>query len=187
MLIHLQRGSICRRRVQHAPTVAAGTAIRLVRAGGALPVPGPWRGCIGAAALGVRGPVPGWRATADHVEHYLGAIALQAWGPLSSPIVDTPRRVTYGLQMIDVRATEAFSEWLSDLRDARAKAELALGNPGDVKPAGEGVSELRIHYGPGYRAYYVPRGSLLIVLLCGGDKDSQAKDIALALTLAKEV
>ena len=64
---------------------------------------------------------------------------------------------------------------------------LALGNTGDVKPVGEGVSELRIHYGPGYRVYYVQRGSLLIVLLCGGDKSSQAKDIALALKLAKEV
>lgn len=64
---------------------------------------------------------------------------------------------------------------------------LALGNPGDVKPVGEGVSELRIHYGPGYRVYYVQRGSLLIVLLCGGDKRAQAKDIALALKLAREV
>ena len=96
--------------------------------------------------------------------------------------------------MIDVRETGAFSEWLSGLRDARAKAEvarrvrrLALGNPGDVKPVGEGVSELRIHYGPGYRVYYVQRGNLLIVLLCGGDKHSQARDIALALMLAKEV
>ena len=96
--------------------------------------------------------------------------------------------------MIDVRETGAFSEWLSGLRDARAKAEvarrvrrLALGNPGDVKPVGEGVSELRIHYGPGFRVYYVQRGNLLIVLLCGGDKGSQARDIALALMLAKEV
>ena len=64
---------------------------------------------------------------------------------------------------------------------------MAFGNPGDVKPVGEGVSELRIHYGPGYRVYYVQRGSLLIVLLCGGDKNSQAKDIASALKLAKEV
>jgi putative addiction module killer protein len=96
--------------------------------------------------------------------------------------------------MIEVRETETFSDWLSDLRDARAKAEvarpirrLALGNPGDVKPVGEGVSELRIHYGPGYRVYFVQRGSLLIVLLCGGDKSSQARDIASALKLAKEV
>jgi putative addiction module killer protein len=96
--------------------------------------------------------------------------------------------------MIEVRETETFSQWLSGLRDARAKAEvarrtrrLAFGNPGDVKPVGEGVSELRIHYGPGYRVYYVQRGSLLIVLLCGGDKSSQAEDIASALKLAKEV
>jgi putative addiction module killer protein len=96
--------------------------------------------------------------------------------------------------MIEVRETEGFAEWLSSLRDVRAKAEvarrvrrLALGNPGDVKPVGEGVSELRIHYGPGYRVYYVQRGSLLIVLLSGGDKGGQAKDIALALKLAKEV
>jgi putative addiction module killer protein len=64
---------------------------------------------------------------------------------------------------------------------------LALSNPGDVKPVGGGVSELRIHYGPGYRVYYVQRGNLLIVLLCGGDKSTQAKDVALALNLAKEV
>ena len=62
-----------------------------------------------------------------------------------------------------------------------------VGNPGDVKPVGEGVSELRIHYGPGYRVYYVQRGSILIVLLCGGDKSAQAKDIAVALKLEKEV
>jgi putative addiction module killer protein len=96
--------------------------------------------------------------------------------------------------MIEVRETEAFSEWLSNLRDVRTKAEvarrvrrLALGNPGDVKPVGEGVSELRIHYGPGYRVYYVRRGNILIILLCGGDKSGQSRDIALALKLAKEV
>ena len=96
--------------------------------------------------------------------------------------------------MIEVRETEVFSRWLLGLRDVRAKAEvarrvrrLALGNPGDVKPIGEGVSELRIHYGPGYRVYYVQRGSILVILLCGGDKRTQAKDIALALELAKEL
>ena len=96
--------------------------------------------------------------------------------------------------MIEIRETDRFSEWLSGLLDSRAKVEvarrvrrLALGNPGDVKPVGEGVSELRIHYGPGYRVYFVQRGSVLIVLLCGGDKDSQAKDIASALTLARKV
>jgi putative addiction module killer protein len=96
--------------------------------------------------------------------------------------------------MIEVRETGTFSEWLSGLRDPRAKAEvarrvrrLALGNPGDVKPVGAGVSELRIHYGPGYRVYYAHRGTILIILLCGGDKSGQAEDIALALKLAKEV
>lgn len=81
-------------------------------------------------------------------------------------MVDNLECVTYGSQMIEVRETEAFSEWLSNLRDVRAKAEvarrvrrLALGNPGDVKPVGEGVSELRIHYGPGYRVYYLRLGA----------------------------
>lgn len=96
--------------------------------------------------------------------------------------------------MIEVRETEVFSAWLANLRDVRAKAEvarrvrrLALGNPGDVKPVGEGVSELRIHYGPGYRVYHARRGDVLIILLCGGDKSGQSRDIALALKLAKEV
>jgi putative addiction module killer protein len=109
-------------------------------------------------------------------------------------MVDNLKPVTYSLQVIEVRETGIFSEWLSSLRDARARAEVArrvrrlsFGNPGDVKPVGEGISELRIHYGPGYRVYYVQRGNLLIVLLCGGDKSNQAKDIAMALKLAKEV
>lgn len=96
--------------------------------------------------------------------------------------------------MIEVRETDAFATWLSGLRDVRAKAEiarrvrrLALGNPGDVKPVGGGVSELRIHHGPGYRVYYVQRGSLLIVLLCGGDKASQSRDVRNAVQMAKEV
>ena len=63
---------------------------------------------------------------------------------------------------------------------------LAFGNPGDVRPVGEGISELRIDYGPGYRVYYVQRAALLIVLLCGGDKATQARDIATAKKLAKE-
>lgn len=96
--------------------------------------------------------------------------------------------------MIEVRETDTFAAWLSGLRDVRAKAEvarrvrrLALGNTGDVKPVGEGVSELRIHYGPGYRVYFVQRGAVLVVLLCGGDKGSQDRDIRSALKLAKEV
>lgn len=96
--------------------------------------------------------------------------------------------------MFEIRETETFSRWLTALRDAQAKARiaarvrrLAFGNPGDVKPVGEGVRELRIHYGPGYRVYFVQRGTVLIVLLCGGDKDTQQKDIATAKRLAKEI
>ncbi len=95
--------------------------------------------------------------------------------------------------MLEIRETETFAAWLSKLRDDRARAKIALrvrrlafGNPGDVKPVGEGISELRIHHGAGYRVYFVQRGSLLIVLLCGGDKASQDKDIVTAKKLAKE-
>lgn len=94
--------------------------------------------------------------------------------------------------MIEVRETEAFSEWFSRLRDREARARilvrirrLSLGNPGDVQAIGEGVSELRIHHGPGYRVYFRQRGALLILLLCGGDKSSQSEDIRKAKDLAK--
>jgi putative addiction module killer protein len=96
--------------------------------------------------------------------------------------------------VIKIRETDTFSSWLKALRDDRAKARiaariqrLAFGNPGDVKPVGEGISELRIHQGAGYRVYFIQRGTLLIVLLCGGDKGTQNKDIATAKRLAKEI
>ena len=96
--------------------------------------------------------------------------------------------------MIEIRKTLAFSSWMEGLRDHRARAKiaarvdrLALGNLGDVEPVGEGVSELRLHYGPGYRIYFVRRGRALIVLLCGGDKSTQAKDIKKAKELAVDV
>ena len=96
--------------------------------------------------------------------------------------------------MIEVRQTAVFSKWLSGLRDRRGKRaitvrieRLALGNAGDVKPVGHGVSELRVSHGPGYRVYFVKRGTVLIVLLCGGDKSSQVGDIAKALAMAKEL
>ena len=96
--------------------------------------------------------------------------------------------------MTEIRRTLEFSEWLGALRDGHAKRaiaaridRLALGNPGDVRPVGQGVSELRIHYGPGYRVYFVHRGQVLIVLLCGGDKSSQDADIAKAQALAREL
>jgi putative addiction module killer protein len=94
--------------------------------------------------------------------------------------------------MTELRKTEAFSNWLDDLRDLQGRARimarierLAMGNAGDAAPVGEGVSELRIHHGPGYRVYYKRRGEQLIVLLAGGDKSTQAKDIELALNLAR--
>jgi putative addiction module killer protein len=93
--------------------------------------------------------------------------------------------------VIEVRKTTAFSDWMMALHDHRARAKiaaridrLAFGNLGDVRPVGEGVSELRIHYGPGYRVYFVKRGSRLILLLCGGDKSTQTKEIKAAKKFA---
>lgn len=96
--------------------------------------------------------------------------------------------------MVDIRQTETFRLWESRLRDRRARtiiatriARLAEGLPGDVSAVGGGVSELRIHYGPGYRLYFQQRGKTLIILLCGGTKRDQARDIALAKILAQEL
>jgi putative addiction module killer protein len=96
--------------------------------------------------------------------------------------------------MLELRQTETFSEWLAELRDKRAQAviarragRLASGNFGDAKSVGDQVSELRIDLGPGYRACYTLKGREVVILLCGGDKDSQAKDIKLAKELAKEI
>lgn len=93
--------------------------------------------------------------------------------------------------MIEIRKTETFAKWIDGLQDIRARAKilvrierLAAGNPGDVKPVGEGVSELRIDYGPGYRIYFKKIGQIVVVLLAGGDKHSQDKDIRTALRLA---
>lgn len=96
--------------------------------------------------------------------------------------------------MIEVSETAAFTRWMERLRDLRARARilaridrLAFGHLGDVKSVGGGVSELRIDHGPGYRVYFTWRGRALILLLCGGDKSSQARDIDLARDLAKEI
>lgn len=93
--------------------------------------------------------------------------------------------------MVEIRKTDTYAKWLDGLRDIHARARvqarverLATGNPGDVKPVGEGVSELRIDYGPGYRVYYTMRGRTLIILLAGGDKRTQAADIKTALRLS---
>ena len=94
--------------------------------------------------------------------------------------------------MIAIRRTEEFARWLRGLRDLRAKSfvqarieRLIWGNPGDVRPVGAGVSELRINHGPGYRVYFQQRGKVLIILLAGGDKSTQAKDIQTAIELAR--
>ncbi len=94
--------------------------------------------------------------------------------------------------MIEVRQTEVFSKWLRELRDRQARARiqtridrLQLGLAGDVKPVGEGVSELRIDYGPGYRVYFTQRGREMVILLAGGDKRTQDRDIKTALELAR--
>lgn len=95
--------------------------------------------------------------------------------------------------MIEVRQTAIFTKWLADLRDQSARSRILLrvrrleqGNPGDVKPVGEGVSEMRIAYGPGYRVYFISKGQTIIILLCGGDKRTQSEDIAKAKELARE-
>jgi putative addiction module killer protein len=99
-----------------------------------------------------------------------------------------------GYEPIEVRQTEVFVRWLAGLRDSRARMRinvrirrLSLGNPGDVRPVGEGVSEMRIDYGPGYRVYFVQRGRAMIVLLAGGDKQTQQRDIETAHALAREL
>jgi len=93
--------------------------------------------------------------------------------------------------MVEIRKTEKFAQWLDELRDLRARARvqvrierLAAGNAGDVKAVGEGVSELRIDYGPGYRVYFTKRGHAVVILLAGGDKHTQANDVRIAQRLA---
>jgi putative addiction module killer protein/probable addiction module antidote protein len=96
--------------------------------------------------------------------------------------------------MIEIRKTETFAKWIDGLSDIRARARiqfrierLAAGNPGDVKAVGEGVSELRVDYGPGYRVYYKKTGQTIVVLLAGGDKRTQSKDIKTAKRLAENL
>ena len=96
--------------------------------------------------------------------------------------------------MLEIRKTKVFVDWLNGLHDIRARSRilvrierLAMGNPGDVKPVGEGVSEMRIDYGPGYRVYFKSFGNKLIILLAGGDKRSQSDDIKTALRLMRDL
>ena len=95
---------------------------------------------------------------------------------------------------MEIRKTETFARWIDDLRDLQARARiqvrierLAAGNPGDVKAIGEGISELRIDYGPGYRVYFTKRGREFLILLAGGNKTSQSADIKAAVRLARNL
>ncbi|HQU92992.1 MAG TPA: type II toxin-antitoxin system RelE/ParE family toxin [Pyrinomonadaceae bacterium] len=95
---------------------------------------------------------------------------------------------------IEIKQTEFYAKWFGSLKDRNAKLRidarirrLSLGNPGDTKPVGDGISEIRIDYGPGYRVYFTQRNKELILLLIGGDKSSQTKDIAKAKEIAKEL
>jgi putative addiction module killer protein len=96
--------------------------------------------------------------------------------------------------VIEVRQTTVFKTWLSELRDRNARARIVIrirrmetGNSGDARPVGEGVSEARITYGPGYRLYFIQQGREVVILLCGGDKSTQVQDIASAKRMAKEL
>lgn len=96
--------------------------------------------------------------------------------------------------MIEIRKTEIFTKWFDGLKDRRAKARIQaridrveMGNFGDVAPVGEGISELRIFYGPGYRVYFIQRGPVVVILLSGGDKSTQVSDIARAKEIAKQI
>ena len=95
--------------------------------------------------------------------------------------------------MLELKQTETFRRWWTGMKDRRALGvifarldRLAYGHAGDVAPIGDGISELRIHHGPGYRVYFQRRGDTLVLLLCGGDKDSQARDIRAARRLAAD-
>ncbi len=96
--------------------------------------------------------------------------------------------------MFQMRKTDEYVEWIDSLSDVMGRARilvrverLAAGNPGDVRPVGEGVSELRMDFGPGYRVYFTQRGREIVILLAGGDKSSQSKDIGTALRLARNL
>ena len=110
-----------------------------------------------------------------------------------TPNLDSNAAASYKRQMFEIRLTEEFQAWLSKLRDDLGKAKitsrirrLGMGNAGDVAPVGDGISEMRIHSGPGYRVYYKQTGKTVVLILLGGDKSTQAKDIEIAKAIAAE-
>ena len=107
--------------------------------------------------------------------------------------LDVLYTTVHNLSMVEVIESGTFRRWVGNLRDPRAVARIdarlrtvSMGNIGDTRPVGDGVFEMRIHYGPGYRLYFIRDGATVVVLLCGGDKDSQERDIARAKQMAKE-
>ena len=111
-----------------------------------------------------------------------------------TPLQLTPSILWIPTTVIEVRQTEIFARWLANLRDGRARARinarirrLSVGNPGDAKSVGGGVSEMRIDYGPGYRVYFICRGEALVILVASGDKRTQNHDIAMAIKLARDL
>lgn len=128
------------------------------------------------------------RALRDCLQPHLGSIAGARGGAL-----DGKAHVVYKRHVLELKQTEAFRQWRLRLRDDRARAlvasrldRLAYGHVGDVKGVGGGVSELRIHHGPGYRIYFAKSGPTVVILLCGGDKGSQGRDIKRAKQLLAE-
>jgi putative addiction module killer protein len=108
--------------------------------------------------------------------------------------IDISVNVSYRIQVFEVQKTDEFDNWLSALADQRAVAKIAsrierlgLGNAGDVKPVGEGISEMRLTYGPGYRIYYKQTGKTIVLILCGGDKSTQKGDIKRAKEIAAQL
>lgn len=109
-------------------------------------------------------------------------------------MLDKTYPIKYILTMKTIHTTEAFSAWFAGLRDKQAAARIQVridraedGNFGDCTPVGEGVSEMRIHHGPGYRVYFTQRGMDIVILLAGGDKSTQARDIKTALEIARKI
>ena len=114
--------------------------------------------------------------------------------PKSGFVFALPYPVGYYCVMVDIRQTDEYANWFDGLRDRAVKSRIlvrirrvALGKFGDVKPVGEGISELRIDHGPGYRVYMTQQGDTLVILLAGGDKSSQSRDIERAKRLAREL
>ena len=162
----------------------------------------PSRGCVGGVPRGgwcARGRLqrPCRRASAPaiaggtvHITRNVGA-AFERW--LFCELQLCIPWDTMGI-MPEIRQTEQYAQWFDSLRDRQAKARinirirrLSLGNPGDARAVGQGVSELRIDYGPGYQVYFKRRGELVVILLAGGDKRTQERDIKLAIELARDL